>query len=218
MKTKFLAAIALGLLLSTPSTLLYAQNWFRNDKNEDSSCLMDNNYGKNQQGSKYSKHENKHKRKGNKGKRNQIASLLENNAEINAKINQIKEKDSRLLQSFNHDIKMQLKQFRMLLHDNKESTDIEQTLVSLVNNELDSLILSISYRENPTETTKDQLKNLLEKSFALKENLHKKHIQSVKARTAQLEEMLAKRKEHKSEIIEMRLSKLTETKKDTFQW
>lgn len=222
MKTKFFTTLVLGLLLSTPSSFIYAQNWLNNNQSEETtSCLMQNDYSqgaKMQNHKKGKHHNNESKGNGRKGQEKGIFALFKNNAEINAKINQIKEKDTRLLQMFNHDIKMQLKQFRMLLHDKENSKEVEQDLIYLVNNELDSLILSIGYRENPDNTTKTQLKNLLEKSFSLKEKLHKQHIKSVRSRTEKLEEMLEKRKEHKEEIIEMRLTKLTETKNDTFSW
>lgn len=232
---RYVSSFLLGLLLLAPGYSAYAQDWMdksqydltnqgfaedsqmrrpkkqRNRENVEESDNQEQK-GKRQRGKNAEGH-------GKKGQRNSVMSdIFSNNSEIQTKITQIKEKDPRLLQSFYQGIKSQVKQFKILMQDKEQEAEIKAELEKLINKELDSLLLSISYREKPDENTKNQIKTTLEESFILKEKLHKRHIDSIKSRVGQLEEMVAKRKAHKDEIINIRLSKLTKTKDDVFSW
>lgn len=158
-----------------------------------------------------------------KGQQNNvIATLIKEDSQIADKLRQLKEKDARSLQRFQRDMRTQMKQFKILLQNkDKESKEYQETtalLKTLINKELDSMILANTYNENPSDEQKAKIKQKLEESFTIKAQLHQKHIEQVKERTSQLEEMLAKRKSHKEEIIEMRLSQLAKSKDSLYSW
>lgn len=236
---KYLSSFLLGLLLLAPAASSYGQNWLNNNQNNPMHQNFDEedqqtrrpprakNMGDFQQESdenagfgrkRWKNSDNGRGDRKRNTKNNVMADIFKNNSEIQTKITQIKEKDPRLLQSFYQGVKTQVKQFKMLMQNKEQEPEIKADLEKLINKELDSLLLSISYREKPDENTQTQIKNTLEEVFVLKETLHNRHIDSIKGRVEQLEEMVAKRKAHKDEIIQIRLSKLTKTKDDLFEW
>lgn len=232
MKKIFLHILTISALLCAPTSASYAQNWLNDDTHKIMNHDFDEQSNKETAPSNDNRDNVKQRRKmGKEDTRNKddkqkseskrgsaIANLLKSDSQITAKMEELKEKDHRLAQSVQREIRTQMKQFNMLMQDKNSLQETKTKLKSLVNKELDSILLSISYNLEPNEAKKNQIRQKLEEAFIIKEQLHQKHIQIVKERTAKLEEMLSQRKSHKEKIIDMRLSQLTKSEDTSYQW
>jgi len=156
------------------------------------------------------------------GKRNhrrrfsEIKKLKKEFPELAAKIKELKKDHPSVIKEFTRQLRN--KNYRRIIFGLKsKDKETKELTKKYLNNELDSLLLSAKYRETKEEALKQELMQILNKSFEIKTELQHKFVGQMETRISKVKEMLEKRIEQKDKIIEQRINVLTEGK-DVINW
>jgi len=156
------------------------------------------------------------------GKRNnrrrfsEIRKLKKEFPELAAKIKELKKDHPSVIKEFTRQLRN--KSYRRIIFGLKSKDEETKELTKkYLNNELDSLLIGAKYRETKEETLKQDLTQILNKSFEIKTKLQHKFVVQMEARISKVKEMLEKRIEQKDKIIEQRINVLTE-EKEVINW
>ncbi|MFC2140319.1 hypothetical protein ACFLQ1_01200 [Candidatus Auribacterota bacterium] len=153
-----------------------------------------------------------HRRGGHKGELLK-KWLKEEMPDLYQNLESLKETDPELFETFQKQMQKEktLHYFFWKKRKGKEiNSETLATFKTYLSNEFKTLTISREYKKSQSETTKAEIKAILEHSFALKEKLQIKSIERMEKKVKSIREMLAKRKELKDKIIAQRIDELTE--------
>lgn len=164
------------------------------------------------------KHSNDHKAD-RRSRRKKIADLKmfeKECPELAAKIKNLKKDNPTVFKEFIRQLRS--RSYRRIIFGLKSKDEGTKELTKeYLNNELQSLILSAKYKENKDKSLKQEISQILYKSFEIKTELQHKFVEQMETRIVKVKEMLDKRIEQKDKIIDQRVSELTENK-DILDW
>ena len=141
--------------------------------------------------------------------------------ELLEQIQVISEQYPQAVKEFKKSLNSREKQ-RLFRHKGgKMDKDIKVLAEGYLKAELESYVLAQKYKEstdeNEQQKIKDDLLNILNKSFEIKEKLQTKVIEKMEQRIQKLKDMLKKRKGLKQQIVSERIETITDNR-DLTKW